>query len=112
MSTYKTSNLLLAAFLECGGAAVVKIDVGHRYSLVYLNLDCLSKDILSNKSDRLSRVVNRVEDVKEWTTLFNGCILGELEDKYYRLKRRIVDERSKNNDDRRHSKTNPERGDS
>lgn len=105
MSTFQTSNLLLAAFLEAGGAAVIDITVGRRYSQVHLNLDCLSKELLSNKAGRLCRVVERVEDPKEWTQLFNGCILGEVEDRYLRLKRRIADERSKANDnDRRLNK--------
>ena len=101
MSTYITSNLLLAAFLECGGAAIIDIQVGKRYSQVHLNLDCLSKDLLSEKAGRMSRVIDRVEDTKEWTQLFNGCILGEIEDRYLRLKRRIADERSKSHDHNR-----------
>ncbi len=98
MKQYSTSNLLLAAFLECGGATITDIKSRDRYSLVYLNLDYLNKDILVSKSDRLGRVVNRLEDPSEWNHLFNSCILGEVEDKYLRLKRRIVDERSKHDD--------------
>lgn len=101
MSVFKTSNLLLASFLEAGGAAIIDIHVGKRYSLVHLNLDCLSKELLSNKANRLCRVIERVEDAKEWTQLFNGCILGEVEDRYIRLKRRIADERSKEHDNNR-----------
>jgi hypothetical protein len=93
---YTTSNLLLAAFLECGGGTIVHIESRKRYSIIHLNLAYLSKDILVNKSNRLSRVIDRLEDPSEWSHLFNGCILGEVEDKYLRLKRRIVDERSKN----------------
>ena len=95
LKSFSTSNLLLAAFLECGGATITKIDTRRRYSIVHLNLDYLSKDILVSKSDRLGRVVSRLEDPSEWNHLFNSCILGEVEDKYLRLKRRIVDERAR-----------------
>jgi len=95
MNDFKTSNLLLAAFLECGGGAIVKVETRSRYSIVHLNLNYLNKDLLSSKSDRLGRVIERLEDPSEWTHLFNSCLLGEVEDKYLRLKRRIVDERSK-----------------
>lgn len=93
--TFSTTNLLLASFLECGGAAITKIEARSRYSVVHLNLEYLNKDILSSKSDRLSRVISRLEDNSEWTHLFNSCILGEVEDKYLRLKRRVVEERGK-----------------
>ena len=105
MNDFSTSNLLLAAFLECGGGAITRIETRSRYSIVHLNLNYLSKDMLASKSDRLSRVIERLEDPSEWTHLFNGCILGEVEDKYLRLKRRIVDERAKN-EHRRPSKRN------
>ena len=98
MKQFSTSNLLLAAFLECGGATITYIKTRDRYSTVYLNLDYLNKDILESKSKRLGRVVSRVEDPSEWMHLFNSCILGEVEDKYLRLKRRIVDERSRHDD--------------
>ena len=105
MKQFSTSNLLLAAFLECGGAVITRIQIGSRYSIVYLNLDYLNKGILENKSNRLGRVVNKVEDPSEWAHLFNSCILGEVEDKYLRLKRRIVDERA-GHDDRGTNKSN------
>ena len=104
MNDFSTSNLLLAAFLECGGGAVTKIEIRSRYSLVHLNLNYLSKDLLASKSDRLSRVIERLEDPSEWTHLFNSCLLGEVEDKYLRLKRRIVDERAKD-EHRRYNKS-------
>ena len=91
----KVSNLLLAALLECGGARVTAVEFKHRYSEVSLDLTKFSKETLLAKTERLSRVVSRVEDDQEWKHLFTGCILGELEHKYIMLKRRIVKERTR-----------------
>mgnify|MGYP001157366035 CR=1 FL=1 len=95
VSTLKTSNLLLAALLESSGGHVTSIAPRSRYSLVTVDLSSFSKEILEEKTSRLSRVVANIEDNEEWVHLFNNTFLGEVEDRYVRLKKRVVRERSK-----------------
>ena len=89
----QVTNLLLASLLECGGGQVTDIKSKHRYSLVSVNLEHFSKDALAEKVMRLARVIERIESDEELKHLFSASILGELEDKYVRLKRRVVRER-------------------
>lgn len=93
MSEVRTSNLLLAALLECGGASIARIEYKSRFSLVFLDTSTLSNQALVEKFNRVGRCIEKVEDDAEWGMLFNTCMLGELEDKYLRLKRRISQER-------------------
>ncbi len=90
---FKTSNLLLAAFLECGGASIARIELKSRFSVVYMDLTELRDSTLADKLNRVVRCVEKVEDDTEWGLLFNACMLGEIEDRYLRLKRRITQER-------------------
>ena len=93
MSEFKTSNLLLAAFLECGGASISRIEYKSRFSVVFLDTAGLKNTTLVDKLGRVGRCVEKIEDDAEWSMLFNTCMLGELEDKYLRLKRRISQEK-------------------
>lgn len=86
----KVTNLLLAALLECGGAAVNTIEPSRRFSTVSLDLSHFSREQLVDKLNRLVRVIERAEDPAEFTQLFSASMLGEMEDKYIRLKRRVV----------------------
>ena len=97
----KSTNLLLSALLECAGAEVKGISAGARYSEVSIDLEGFSQEKLTRKIDRLKRVVERVENDEEWRQIFNGTLLGELENKYICLKRRVVSERNKQHDTRR-----------
>jgi len=89
----KVTNLLLASLLECGGAAVNRIDPSRRYSTVTLDLTHFNRAQLVDKLNRLVRVIERAEDPAEFTQLFGASMLGEMEDKYVRLKRRVVSTR-------------------
>lgn len=95
MNNLEITNLLLAAFLEAGGACVVNIKTKARYSKVELDLSHFNKKALEEKIMRLGRVVGRAEDVDELKHIFSASMLGEIEDKYIRLKRRVVLERGK-----------------
>lgn len=88
------TNLLLAALLETGGASVIDVTPKTRYSSVKLDISHFNKNALSEKILRLSRVVARVEDPEELKHIFSASMLGEMEDRYVRLKRRVVKERS------------------
>lgn len=88
------TNLLLAALLETGGASVTDVIPKTRYSVVKLDISHFSKDALSSKVMRLSRVIDRTEDPDELKHIFSASMLGEMEDRYVRLKRRVVKERS------------------
>ena len=89
------TNLLLAAVLECGGAHVNQVRPNRRYSTVDLDLTHFSRDMLVQKISRLLRVIERTEDNQELKHLFSASMLGEVEDKYIRLKRRVVQERER-----------------
>ncbi|MGA1353407.1 MAG: hypothetical protein ACO32I_01280 [Candidatus Limnocylindrus sp.] len=89
----KVTNLLLASLLECGGASVNTIDPSRRFSTVTLDLTHFSREQLVDKLNRLVRVIERAEDPAEFTQLFSASMLGEMEDKYVRLKRRVVSAR-------------------
>lgn len=89
------TNLLLAAFLEAGGACVIGIKPSTRFSKVELDLSHFSKEALEDKIMRLGRVVGRIEDAEELKHIFSASMLGEVEDKYIRLKKRVVKERGK-----------------
>lgn len=95
MKNIEITNLLLAAFLESGGACVIGIKSKSRYSKVELDLSHFNKKALEEKILRLGRVVGRVEDVDELKHIFSASMLGEIEDKYIRLKKRVVQERGK-----------------
>ena len=88
------TNLLLAALLETGGACVTDVIPKARYSVVKLDISHFNKNALSEKILRLSRVVERAEDPEELKHIFSASMLGEMEDRYVRLKRRVVKERS------------------
>lgn len=88
------TNLLLAALLETGGASVISVVPKTRYSTVVLDVSHFNKNALSEKVLRLSRVIERAEDPEELKHIFSASMLGEMEDRYVRLKRRIVMERS------------------
>ena len=88
------TNLLLAALLETGGACVVEVTPKTRYSAVKLDVSHFNKIALSEKILRLARVVERAEDPEELKHIFSSSMLGEMEDRYVRLKRRVVKERS------------------
>lgn len=90
------TNLLLAALLETGGASVIGVIPKTRYSTVKLDITHFNKNALSEKILRLSRVVERYEDPEELKHIFGSSMLGEMEDRYVRLKRRVVKERSAN----------------
>ena len=91
--TIQVTNLLLASLLECGGGQTVEIKSKHRYSMVSVDLEHFNKDALAEKVLRLARVIERTESDEELKHLFSASMLGELEDKYIRLKRRVVRER-------------------
>lgn len=88
------TNLLLAALLETGGASVTDVIPKARYSVIKLDVSHFNKNALSEKILRLSRVIERVEDHDELKHIFSASMLGEMEDRYVRLKRRVVQERS------------------
>lgn len=87
---FKTTNLLLAALLESGGATIDAIESGKKFSTITLTVPPYCKESLEKKSERLHRVIERLEDTEEWRELFNISVLGEMEDKYVKLKRRIT----------------------
>ena len=87
------TNLLLTSLLECGGAVTENIESKHRYSKITIDLTHFNKNALAQKISRLARVVERIESDEELKHLFSASMLGELEDKYIRLKRRVVQER-------------------
>ena len=89
----EVTNLLLASLLECGGGVSAQIKSQHRYSRVTVDLTHFSKEALAEKLSRLTRVVERIESDEELKHLFSASMLGELEDKYVRIKRRVVRER-------------------
>jgi hypothetical protein len=88
------TNLLLAAFLESGGASISRITPKGRYSQVTIDMTHFNKEALTDKVARLGRVIDRIEDVQELKHLFSASMLGEVEDRYIRLKRRVVNERN------------------
>jgi hypothetical protein len=91
----KTTNLLLAALLEASGATILSLENGKKFTTVTLEIPNYCKDQLLNKIERLTRVVNRVESNDEWKDLFSNTVLGDMEDKYVRLKRKITRTREK-----------------
>jgi hypothetical protein len=91
----KTTNLLLAALLEASGATILSLENGKKFTTVTLEIPNYCKDQLLNKIERLTRVVNRVESNDEWKDLFSNTVLGDMEDKYVRLKRKITRAREK-----------------
>ena len=90
----QVTNLLLASLLQSGGAQVECIKTKTRYSVVELDLTHFSTELLADKIARLERVLRRMEDPEELKQLFSNTVMGETEDKYIRLKRRVVKERS------------------
>jgi hypothetical protein len=94
-SELDVTNLLLAAVLECGGAEIERVTPHRRYSKITLDLEHFSRDRLADKVGRLLRVIERAEDDHELAHLFSASMLGEVEDKYIRLKRRVVQERER-----------------
>jgi hypothetical protein len=96
-SSIEITNLLLAALLECGGGSVEGIESKNRYSKITVNLDHFSRGSLYAKVDRLARVIERAESDEELKHLFSATVMGELEDKYVRLKKRVVKERGHSN---------------
>ena len=89
----EVTNLLLAAVLECGGAEINGIRPHRRFSTIDLDLTHFSRERLAERVRRLVRVIERIEDDNELKHLFSASMLGEVEDKYIRLKRRVVQER-------------------
>jgi hypothetical protein len=87
---FKTTNLLLASLLESGGASIDSIETGKKFSTVTLTVPPYCKDSLQKKAERLLRVIERIENTEEWRELFNISVLGEMEDKYVKLKRRLT----------------------
>jgi hypothetical protein len=63
------------------------LKVGPRFSKAELDLSGLDVEGLASKLERLAVGV-RQED-PDWTMLFDKSILGDIEDKYLRLKRMI-----------------------
>lgn len=92
---FKTTNLLLAALLEAAGATITNIEIGKKFSTITLEIPSYCKDSLANKVERLDRVITRTESVDEWKDLFSSTILGDMEDKYVRLKRKITRSKEK-----------------
>jgi len=87
MEEYTTTNLLLAALLTVGGAEISDVEIGARFSKIVLNLEELDKNILKNKFQKLLENIDE-EDV-DWASAFDRSVLGDIEDKYLRLKRMI-----------------------
>jgi hypothetical protein len=87
---FKTTNLLLASLLEASGAVIVSTEIGKKFSTITLEIPNYCKDQLCNKIERLARVVSRMESTDEWRDLFSNTVLGDMEDKYVRLKRKIT----------------------
>jgi DNA-binding XRE family transcriptional regulator len=92
---FKTTNLLLASLLEASGATITNIEIGKKFSTITLDVPSYCKDSLSNKVERLGRVIGRLESVDEWKDLFASTVLGDMEDKYVRLKRKITRSKEK-----------------
>lgn len=92
---FKTTNLLLASLLEASGATITAIDIGKKFSTITLEVPSYCRDSLSSKIERLGRVVGRQESTDEWKDLFSNTVLGDMEDKYVRLKRKITRSKEK-----------------
>jgi len=90
-------NLLLASLLIAGGARLSSIESGDRLSKVFLSVDGLDREKLSLDLSRLAESVRNQEElsVEAWDWLFNSSVLGTMESEYRRLKRLVVNQRSK-----------------
>jgi len=91
MEEYITTNLLLAALLIVGNAEIADIEIGPRFSKVKLNLKEMDKTVLATKFKKLIENLN--EENVDWVSTFDRSILGDIEDKYLRLKRMIFQAR-------------------
>ena len=87
MNDFETTNLLLAALLTAGGGQLQDVIVGPRFSRVQVDLSSLDKEALAARFERLA--VGIRQDDPDWTLLFDRSVLGDIEDKYLRLKRMI-----------------------
>jgi hypothetical protein len=87
MKKFETTNLLLAALLISANGDLDDLKVGPRFSKAELDLSSLDAEGLALKLERLAVGV-RQED-PDWTLLFDKSVLGDIEDKYLRLKRMI-----------------------
>ena len=87
MSDFETTNLLLAALLTVGGAELNDVKVGPRFSKVDIDLTNLDAEALAARFERLA--VGIRQENPDWTMLFDRSVLGDVEDKYLRLKRMI-----------------------
>jgi hypothetical protein len=91
-------NLLLASLLIAGGARLRAIDSGPRLSTVRLVTTNLDRERLSDGLARLAQDVGEMDQepsIEEWNWLFDSSILGTIESEYRRLKRLVVNQRSK-----------------
>lgn len=91
--TLRTTNLLFAAVLLTNGAEVISINTGARFSEIILDTSLLSRDQLAGKFLKLSIAIKHPEENPDLQNIFNSSILGDIEDKYLRLKRAVVEKR-------------------
>ena len=87
MEEYTTTNLLLAALLTVGGAEISDVEIGPRFSKIKLDLTEMDKALLKSKFEKLIDSIEK--DEVDWSSTFDRSVLGDIEDKYLRLKRMI-----------------------
>ena len=90
-------NLLLASLLIAGGARLSSIESGDRLSKVFLSVDGLDREKLSLDLSRLAESVRNQEElsVEAWDWLFNSSVVGTMDSADRRLKRLVINQRSK-----------------
>jgi hypothetical protein len=98
---YVTTNLLLAAMLIAGNASIADIEVGGRFSKVKIDMSSLDVSILVSRFRKLAdelELAGTSDDDKrpspvDYSPVYDRSVLGDIEDKYLRLKRMIFQAR-------------------
>jgi outer membrane murein-binding lipoprotein Lpp len=98
MSDYETTNLLLASLLMAGNASLSDLEIGSRFSKVKVDISSLDTSVLAAKLRKLADELEQAGDPQipntnspqaDYGRIYDRSILGDIEDKYLRLKRMI-----------------------
>ena len=98
MSDYETTNLLLASLLMAGNASLSDLEIGSRFSKVKIDISSLDTAVLAIKLRKLADELEQAGESPDASTspseadygrIYDRSILGDIEDKYLRLKRMI-----------------------
>lgn len=91
--TIRTTNLLYAAVLLTDGAEVLMIKSGPKFSEIFLDVSQLNREHLSQRLQKLAISMQDVDNFPDVTAVIDNSIMGDIDDKYIRLKRAVIGKR-------------------